>query len=199
MVEELQAEGKLDNTVILYISDNGLFFGDYRLETGKIYVYEQSTRVPFAISYPPLTQTGTTSDLLAANIDIAPTILDLAGITVPENMAMDGRSLVPVLQGTATADTWRDHLLLEGWPINAAPLGNSPFYQAIYTERYVYVETEGDLSELYDLQADPFELQNLIDDPDYADVVASLKVKLEEERKTIPPVPHSLRENAAKN
>jgi len=195
LIEELKAEGKLDNTVVIYISDNGLFWGDYRLLTGKIYVYEQSTHVPFAISYPLLTEPAAASDLLVANIDIAPTVLELAGLPIPDTM--DGRSLVPILKGESNTE-WRDHLLLEGWPINAAPIGNSPFFQAIHTDRYVYVETEGDKSELYDLETDPYELHNLIDDSGYADVLALLQGKLTEERKSIPPVPNSVK-NAAKD
>jgi N-acetylglucosamine-6-sulfatase len=187
IIEELDRQGELDNTVILYMSDNGVFWGDYRLESGKVFVYEPATHVPFAIRYPPLVDDAFVSERLVANIDIAPTLFELAGLPIPENV--DGMSLLPLLPNDPTTE-WRDHLLIEGWPVNANPVSDMrvPFYQAIHTGRYVYVETEGQRSEFYDLVLDPYEIDNQIDNPGFADIIADLREKLNQERETIPPI-----------
>jgi len=101
-----------------------------------------------------------------ANIDIAPTIYELAGLTIPAEV--DGRSLVPLLQEEGE---WRDELLIEGWP--------RPPYAAVHTERYVYVETEGDRAELYDLEQDPYQLENLVNDPAYTAIITEMRQRLE--------------------
>jgi N-acetylglucosamine-6-sulfatase len=188
LVEELERQGELDNTIIIYMSDNGFFWGEHRLISGKIWAYEEASHVPFAIRYPAAIDQPFSSDSLVANIDIAPTILDILGLPIPDEM--DGASLLPLLRGEDTE--WRDYLLLEGWPINVKPVQSAPFFQAIHTNRYVYIETDGDKSELYDLLSDPLQLESQVDNPEYADIVADLKQKLEEERKTIPPVPASI-------
>jgi hypothetical protein len=116
--------------------------------------------------YPPIAQPGTVESRLVANIDLAPTILQLAGLTVPNNL--DGRSLIPLLQ---TRQPWRNNFLIEAWPLGQG-------YSAVHTDRYVYVEYENDWPELYDLANDPDQLQNSIDDPAYAAVVADLRRRL---------------------
>jgi arylsulfatase A-like enzyme len=165
ILDQLQQQGRLDNTVIFYLSDNGFFWGEHRL-TGKKYVYEEASHVPFALRYPPLTAAGRTEARLVANIDIAPTIYDLAGLNIPADV--DGRSLVPLLAGQAG---WRDDLLIEGWPEQTPP------YRAVHTARHVYVETEGDRSELYDLERDPFQLENQANNP-LSPLVAEMRERL---------------------
>jgi len=182
LLAELEAQGELDNTLIIYLSDNGKFAGEHRKESGKANVYEEVTRVPFAVRYPPLVAEPRTDTHLVANIDVAPTIYDVAGLSIPPDV--DGLSLVPLLQGQQ--EGWREHLLIEAWP---------PFkvvglpYKAIHTGRYVYVETESDSAELYDLVDDPYQLQNQIDNPDYADVLVDLRARLDEEKADIKPPP----------
>ena len=160
----LEANNQLDNTLVVYLSDNGNFWGEHRLN-GKMRVYESAQKIPFAIRYPRLVPQPYIENRIVANIDIAPTIYKLTGITVPGEI--DGRSLIPLLTGS---QRWRNDILLEGWP-------NNP-YAAVRTNRYVYVETEGDLSELYDLKFDPYQLNNKINDTKYVNIIASLQSRL---------------------
>jgi arylsulfatase A-like enzyme len=160
----LKQQGKLDNTLVVFMSDNGYFWGEHRL-TGKYRVYDEATRVPLALRYPPLVPVARTVAELVANIDIAPTLYELAGVPLPADV--DGLSLVPRLKGTSP---WRDALLLEGKP--------GPRFQAVRNKHYVYVENKNDRSELYDLQADPYQLNNLVDNPSYADIIKRLRARL---------------------
>jgi arylsulfatase A-like enzyme len=166
MLDRLEEKGELDNTFIVFISDNGKFWGEHRI-TSKNSFYEEAIKVPFAIRYPPLITESYVDDRLVSNIDIAPTIYELAGIKAPKTV--DGLSLVPLLSGS---NEWRDSLLIEGWP----PRG---IFAAIHTGRYVYAETEGDRSEFYDLEMDPYELENLIDDPIHQERIADMAKELE--------------------
>lgn len=165
MLELLQQRGQLDNTVIFFISDNGYFWGEHRL-ANKLFAYEESARVPFAIRYPTLVPSKTVNDQLVANIDIAPTIYELTGLKTPHEV--EGRSLVSLLKGKSS---WRTELLLEAWR-------GSYHYSAVHTDHLVYVETDGDLPELYDLAKDPYELDNRVKDPAYASVVSDLRKRL---------------------
>ena len=169
IVTKLQQMGQLDNTAIFYISDNGMQWGEHRLSADKAAEFEESVRVPFAMRYPPLVSKPYVENRLVGNIDIAPTIYDLAGIPIPTNL--DGMSFVKLMKGGA----WRDNILIESWPERG-------YWAGVRTDQFVYVETEGDLSELYDLQTDPFELNNLINDPQYQTVIADLKAKLQIEK-----------------
>ncbi|MGH7771670.1 MAG: sulfatase family protein, partial [Candidatus Binatia bacterium] len=131
IVSLLERLGKLDNTVIFYISDNGFFWGEHRLRE-KERPYEPSIRVPFALRYPKLVPKGRVEGRLVANIDIAPTIYHLAGLPIPVDV--DGNSLMALLEQRGA---WRDELLIEAWP------GKVP-YEAVHTGRYIYIETKGD-------------------------------------------------------
>jgi len=168
IMQALQDSGELDHTVVIYLSDNGMLWGEHR-ELSKNSYYEEAVKVPFALRYPPLVPRPYTEGRLVANIDICPTIYQLAGLPLPPEV--DGASLVGLLQG----GPWRDGLLIEGWP----PRG---IYSGIHTDRYLYVETRDDRSEFYDLEKDPLQLQNAIDDPAYQGIISSLKAELEKVR-----------------
>jgi len=172
VLNKLQEMGKLDNTFIVFYSDNGYFWGEHRL-LHKNRVYEEASHGPFALRYPPLVPMPRTDDRLIQVADLAPTMYELAGIPIPSDV--DGRSLVPLMQDSTD---WRDALLLEGWPGN----NEKEHYQAIRTERFVYVETDNDLSELYDTNSDPYQLNNLIDDPAYKKTAKKLSKRLHKER-----------------
>ncbi len=193
VLEKLKQQGKLDNTFIVFYSDNGYFWGEHRL-LRKNRVYEEASRGPCAIRYPPLIAETRLEDRLVAVIDLAPTIYELAGIPIPSDV--DGRSLVPLLRGTTE---WRDALLLEGWPgttnaqitpseeeeeeepeadqagnhvvQNQATTPTDQDYQAIRTKDFVYVETVGDKPELYHVTTDPYQMHNLVDRPEFAELV----------------------------
>lgn len=166
LIHQLQMTGELNHTFIVFLSDNGKFWGEHRLSSKNSY-YEEAARIPFAIRYPPLTGLPHTEDKVVANIDIAPTIYELAGISIPEGV--DGLSLVNLFQPDAP---WRDGILIEGYP----PRG---IFSAYHTERYIYSETLNDCAEFYDLQSDPYEMTNLISIPDLKAEIDLLKSKLD--------------------
>lgn len=159
IMTELEDRVMLNNTFILFISDNGVHWGEHKLNTKNRY-YEEVSRVPFAIRYPPLIgEPYIDTEHVVANIDIAPTALDLAGIPIPPEM--DGLSILPLLNGDTN---WRQGVLLEGWP-------GQGVFGAAHTGDYVYAELYNDISEFYDLQKDPYQLQNLIYDPEYQTLI----------------------------
>jgi arylsulfatase A-like enzyme len=177
IMQKLAETGELDNTVVIYLSDNGIHWGEHRLD-GKSSAYEESVKVPFALRYPPLVPKPYTEDKLVANIDIAPTIYELSETTMPK--IMDGLSLISLLQNNGL---WRSTLLMEAWP-------DRGHWTAIHTGDSIYIETDNDLSEFYDLNTDPYELDNMINNPAYQAQIAELKVILQKEvqpRTTPPP------------
>jgi N-acetylglucosamine-6-sulfatase len=162
LVDALQASGELDNTLIVYTSDNGFFAGEHRIPSGKLHIYEESIRVPLEMRGPGIPP-GVSIDPLVINADLAPTIVDAAGAT--PGLTMDGRSLLPVTRNPAIED--QRQLLVE-----------EPSFEAIRTERYMYAEHGTGEQELYDLAIDPYELQSVHDDAAYASVKAQLANRL---------------------
>jgi N-acetylglucosamine-6-sulfatase len=162
VVDALQAKGELNNTLIIYTSDNGYFHGEHRIADGKQHPYEESIRVPLLMRGPGVPQ-GVTIDPLVVNADLAPTIVDAANAR--SGIPMDGRSLLPVVTNPAS-DANRELLVEE------------PTYKAIRTQRYLYVEYNNGDRELYDLQNDPYELHSQHDNPAYASVKAVLATRL---------------------
>ncbi|MGH2965025.1 MAG: sulfatase/phosphatase domain-containing protein [Solirubrobacterales bacterium] len=171
MVDALEANGELDNTLIIYTSDNGYFNGEHRIRASKAHIYEESIRVPLEMRGPGIPQ-GVTVNPLVINADLAPTILGVASAARP-GLVMDGRSLVPVAQRPGVE---RGRELLIEQPPRSDPGSGS--FEAIRTESYMYAEHDTGERELYHLQGDPFELQNLDGDPGYADVEAQLADQL---------------------
>ena len=158
IVTDLEAAGKLDNTYIALTSDNGWLQGEHRIRLGKVYPYEESVKVPLVVRGPGVAE-GVTSESLVLNNDLAPTLADLAGVGTPE---VDGRSLAPLLSGLPEL-TWRDGALVETRR-ERRPDGawvNPPTYQAVRTAQYKYIEYTTGEKELYDLEGDPYELENL--------------------------------------
>jgi N-acetylglucosamine-6-sulfatase len=152
VVRAVREAGRLEDTYFVFTSDNGSLWGEHRL-VGKVWPYEESIRVPLVIR-PPGSDPTRTVDALALNLDIPATIAELAGVR--PGLPQDGRSLVPVLKGDV--DRWRHAFVVEF--LGYAP--GIPAYSGIRTERYLYVEYRDRSRELYDLRADPFELENLL-------------------------------------
>jgi arylsulfatase A-like enzyme len=166
LVHQLRAVGELDNTYIVFTSDNGFMLGQHR-RYGKHVVYEDSVRVPLIIRGPGL-PAGQVRNQLAANIDLAPTILDAAG--VPPRLEMDGISLLPLARSAASGGT--RSLVLEY-------LAGRTGYSAVRTsDGFVYVEYRDGERELYDLNSDPYELHNLAGKPADAGLEAELARRL---------------------
>ncbi len=150
-VEALADTGQLDETYVVFTSDNGYLLGEHRL-SGKGAPYEEAVRAPFLVRGPGV-PAGQARDELVSNIDLAPTFAEWAGTDAPR---ADGRSLSPLLAG-GVGETWRERLLIEHY-------GDHPFSQ-VETSRYSYVEHRGGDKELYDLQSDPHQLENLLHEP----------------------------------
>ena len=164
LTQRLDALGMTTNTVVIFISDNGFLFGEHKA-VRKTKVYQESTRVPFAIRYPALLETSRVVSQLAANIDVAPTILDLAGFTGTITPAMDGLSLAPLFTSTEPLSPDRA-LVIEGWAPELPPI--HPPYAAIRTSTYLYVENQCDAPEFYAV-TDTWQLTNTATTPDAFD------------------------------
>ena len=177
MMAALEKSNELDNTMIMFTSDNGFFFGEHWLSQERRLPYEESVRMPLLLRYPPLATAGSSVGGLALSIDIAPTVLDVGGAEIGDHI--QGRSLVPLLQGDAT--DWRDSILIEFYTYeNPRPWLMDMDYRAVRTDRFKlihWIQHPGE-QELYDLQEDPYEMHNLIDDPKAQDLVAELQVEL---------------------
>lgn len=160
------------DTIIIFTSDNGFMFGEQGL-IDKRAAYEASIRVPLIVHAPARFGEGRAVEAIARNIDIAPTILDLADLAVPDHY--DGRSLLPAVSG---AEGESPALVYEYfWEFNYP---QTPSTFALRTDRYKYIQYHGvwDTEELFDLQADPDELVNLIGDPDHAERVRTMRAQL---------------------
>jgi N-acetylglucosamine-6-sulfatase len=170
VVKALRETGQLDNTVLLFLSDNGFFLGEHRLPEGKYYPYEEAIHVPLLIrggGFPA----GATARQVVGNIDIAPTILALAGATA--GRAVDGLPLLPLARDPHLENDRA--LLIEGFSHGRrAQLG----YTGVRTGRWVYIEYETGERELYDLEADPHELANRAAAPELASLRATLAARL---------------------
>jgi N-acetylglucosamine-6-sulfatase len=177
MMEVLEGEGKLDDTMVVVTSDHGFFYGEHGLSEERRLGYEESIRIPLLVRYPPRVKAGSVIDAMVLTLDLAPTFLDLGGAP-PERL--DGRSLVPLFRGEGKR--FRDHFFIEYTSDIVFPRIMSMGYQAVRTERYKlihYLELEN-MDELYDLETDPYEMTNLIDSEDYAGVRRGLYSRLEE-------------------
>jgi N-acetylglucosamine-6-sulfatase len=169
---------RANDTLVIYMSDNGFMYGEHRM-TDKTQPYEESVRVPLVLRWPAILPPSRhfVSNALTENIDLAPTIMDAAGIS----WAADGTSLLPLLAGTTTHV--HDGVLTEWCQAGLGPCphfstGLAPPYWGLETERYAYVEYSTGERELYDLQADPYELRNLSGDPAEAGIMRQLSAQL---------------------
>jgi N-acetylglucosamine-6-sulfatase len=156
----LSEAGLLDRTVVIVTSDHGYFYGEHALNEERRLAYEESARIPLIVRYPPLAAAGATPPELVQTIDLAPTVLALAGVRDPA--PRQGRSLVPLLRGEHPP--WRNSVLIEYASDTVFPRIRNMGYRAVRTERYKYIrylELPG-MDELYDLESDPYELDNLM-------------------------------------
>jgi arylsulfatase A-like enzyme len=173
----LDSLGILDRTVIVLSSDNGFFFGEHGLTTERRLPYEESIRNPLLMRYPPIIPAGSRPTGLALTVDLAPTMLEFAGL--PADPDIQGHSLVPLFRSTPL--DWRKSVLVEFYT-NEQPFPHlmDMDYRAIRTARYKYIHwiKFPAQDELYDLQADSLERHNLAEDPALASVKASLKADL---------------------
>ena len=159
----LEEQKQLENTLIVFTSDEGYFYGEHGLSVERRLAYEESARIPLVVRWPGHVTAGASSDTFALNIDLAPTLLEIGG--APPAAGMHGRSLVPHLRGEAAPG--RDAFLIEYYSDRVFPWVVDMGYQAVRTERWKYihyVDLEG-MDEVYDLRSDPYELNNLVAEP----------------------------------
>lgn len=177
LFQTLEKRGTLDNTLIIFASDNGYFHGEHR-RWDKRLAYEESQHIPMIIAYPGKIKPGTAISELVANVDFAPTVLDYAGIKIPDQM--QGKSMRPLLEEKET--TWRESIFYEYW---VDLVHSIPTMTAVRTDRYkliAYPELN-DINELYDVQNDPHELNNLATNPEFAPLQKEMETRLAEQKK----------------
>jgi N-acetylglucosamine-6-sulfatase len=182
IVSALRRRGELKNTYIVFTSDNGYLQGQHRVRSGKLLAYEPSTHVPLLISGPGLPRGRRTSELVA-NVDLAPTLLDIAGARAGK--PVDGRSLLPFARNPRRR-TRRAILHETGGALHLGPRGGDEAanharalksvitYRAIRTQRWLYVRYRDGSRELYDMRRDPAQVNSLHADPRYSGVRAKL-------------------------
>ncbi|MEX2233665.1 MAG: sulfatase [Cyclobacteriaceae bacterium] len=165
VLDFLKENGLDKNTIVMYMGDNGFSFGEHGL-IDKRHAYEESMRVPMVVSCASLIKPGSVTEALVQNIDVAPTLLEYAGVSVPSNM--QGRSFLNVLSGKSQQH--RDKIFYEYYWEYHFP--QTPTMFAVRSGKYKYIHYYGlwSQNELYDLEKDPYEMNNLIADPQYKEM-----------------------------
>ena len=174
VLDYLDKSGLAENTVVVYTSDQGFYLGDHGW-FDKRFMYEQSLRMPLLVRYPKEIKAGSVNDDIVLNVDFAPTFLDLVGVAKPAEM--QGRSLRQLLRGKTPKD-WRSSMYYHYYEYPAVHMVKRHY--GVRTKRYKLIHFYYDIDawELYDLQKDPNELNNVYDNPAYADIVEQLKAEL---------------------
>jgi arylsulfatase A-like enzyme len=192
VLDYLDETGLAENTLIIYTTDNGFFLGEHGWYD-KRFMYEPSLRIPFLLRYPAKVKPGHVEERMVMNIDVAPTILDFAGIDIPQ--VMQGESLKPLLLGESFA--WRDHIYYayyeNTWAMRVleqSQLSDPTFdfftahrigpHRGIRDERFKLIEyhSTNNYWEFFDLKKDPHELKNAFNDPQYAQVIQTMTGQL---------------------
>ncbi len=180
LLKYLDEQGLTENTVVVYTSDNGMFQGEHGWVDKKM-MYEESLRVPFLIRYPKLISPGTTSNGLVTNCDYAPTFLELAGEEVPEDI--QGTSFVRLLDGDVPED-WRSVFYYQHF--DTSPDGELANCGVRMQEfKLIWYNHNFDNYQLFDLRKDPYEMNDVYGDPEYAPKAEEMKSLLHRERERI--------------
>jgi arylsulfatase A-like enzyme len=179
LLDYLEENGLDENTIVVYTSDQGFYLGEHGW-FDKRFIYEESFKTPLLIQWPKVIEPGSESDEMVQNLDFAQTFLDAAGIEAPDDM--QGESLMPLLEGKPEEWT-RDAVYYHYYEYPGFHMVKRHY--GIVTKRYKLAHFYYDIDEweLYDLKKDPMELNNVYNDPEYADVVERLKKELKELRK----------------
>lgn len=176
VLEYVEAEGLAENTVVIYMGDNGFSFGEHGL-IDKRHSYEESMKVPFLVWAPSQIDPETEVEAMIQNIDVAPSILALAGLESPEHF--QGRSFTPLFKNEKPAD-WRERIYYEYYWEYTFP--QTPTQHAVRTDKYKYIRYHGvwDSNEFYDLENDPYEMNNLIAAPEHQELIKSLRGEIDD-------------------
>ena len=179
VLDYLEANGLADNTIVVYTSDQGFYLGEHGW-FDKRWMYKESLRTPLLIMWPGVVEAGSVNNDLVSNLDFGETFLDIAGADIPEEM--QGRSMLPILKGSTPAD-WRKAHYYHYYEHPSEH--NVMRHYGITTDKYKLIHFYYDIDEwdLYDLEKDPMEMENVYDDPAYTDIQADLHQQLEGLRK----------------
>lgn len=177
VLDYLEENGLADNTIVVYTSDQGFYLGEHGW-FDKRFMYEQSFRTPLLVRYPKEIEAGSKIEALVQNLDIAPTFLDYAGVDIPQTM--QGESFRKLVSGED--DSWRDAVYYTYYEFPSVHMVKRHY--GVATDRYKLMHFYYDIDEweLYDLEEDPNEMNNVYDDPEYADVQKEMHTKLTELR-----------------
>jgi arylsulfatase A-like enzyme len=173
LLDYLDKAGLADNTVVVYTSDQGFYLGDHGWYD-KRWMYEESLHIPLMIRWPEGITPGTENYDLVQNLDFAPTLIDLAGQDIPENV--QGRSLVPLMRGESPGN-WRESIYYHYYEYPGEHAVQRHY--GVRTDRYklIHYYQIGEW-ELFDLEADPYEMRSVYDDPEYEQIKSELKEEL---------------------
>ena len=184
VIDYLKKEGIYDNTVIMYTGDQGFMLGEHDYQD-KRWAYEESMRMPFLVRYPKTIKAGSRTDAIVENVDFGPTMLDFAGVDTPKYM--HGRSFRPILETGKEPKGWKKAAYYHYWMHMAHH--DNPGHIAIRTKHYKLIFFYGTAQkasvpqtppgwELYDLEKDPYEMNNVYDKPEYKEAITRLKRQL---------------------
>src|SRR5690625_91114 len=190
LLDHLDERGLAENTVVVYTSDQGFFLGDHGWYDKRL-MFDQSLQMPMLVRWPAEVPAGTRCEAVVTNVDFAATFLDICGLSPQEALpAQQGRSFRDLLRGVQVPD-WPETMYYRYWE-HDDPNHHAPAHYGVRSKRYKYIHYYGDglgspgsserrlaeELELYDLERDPDELHNVVDDPDYADVLVQMRVEL---------------------
>jgi uncharacterized sulfatase len=175
ILDYLETNNLAENTIIIYTTDQGFYLGE-KGWFDKRYMYEESLAMPMVLRYPDNVKPGTVINALTQNLDFAETFLDYAGVEIPVDM--QGKSFRPLLEGTVEDDDFRDAIYYHYYDFPAFHMVKKHY--GVRTKRYklMHFYDHIDTWELYDLETDPSEINNLIDNPNYDDIEDMLRQKL---------------------
>jgi arylsulfatase A-like enzyme len=182
LLDYLKESGLDQDTLVVYTSDQGFYLGEHGW-FDKRWIFEQSLRTPLIVRWPGKTKPGSVNDDMVSNLDYPETFLDACGIPIPAEM--QGRSMVPILEGHTPSD-WRKSFYYHYYEHPA--VHNVARHYGVVTDRYKLVyfyEPEFNYWELFDLRDDPYEMKSVYGDPKYADVQKELHQELDRLRKEL--------------
>lgn len=180
ILDYLEANNLNENTIVVYTTDQGFYLGE-KGWFDKRFMYEESLKMPLLMKYPKVIKAGTKVEALTQNLDFAETFLDFAGVEIPEDM--QGKSFRPLLEETMEDADFRDAIYYHYYDYPAFHMVKRMY--GVRTDRYKLIHVYDDIDqwELYDLEKDPNEIQNLIDNPEYDDIEKDLRNRLKKLQK----------------
>jgi arylsulfatase A-like enzyme len=181
VLQALDQLGLADDTVVIYSSDNGYYNGEHGLGD-KRSCYEESLRIPLLVRYPRMIAKGTTRDEMVLNVDLAPTLVDLAGVEVPKSM--QGASWKPLLAGRP-APAWRQSFFAEYFEENNFPQIPTVFAVRTMNAKLIKYPGHDEWTELFDLAKDPYETKNLAKDPGSKELLAKMTAEFDRAAKAV--------------